>query len=294
MHLIKGGVHKMKFFVCGGTGYIGSKVITKLVDEGHRVCCVKREKSNILNLPKHNIEYCENNDISIEEEFKTKHFDWVLNMACSYSNGDVLYSDVLEANMEFPLRVLNIAVNYGVKNFLTIGTGLPGKFNMYSFSKAILAEFGKFYSEKHGINFYSLELEMFYGPNEPRKRFLPSVIDKMCNNDKIELTVGTQKRDIVYIDDVIAAIVFIIHCKKLQGFQVLPVGSGNAPQIYEVINYLRDLLKSNSELQFGAVPMRAGEPDCVADMSVLRTLGFEIKYQWKDGLKKMLEEEKRI
>ena len=280
----------MTTFVIGATGYVGTRVVSMLVIQKVDICCVKRDTSDISGLPVKDIQFVRNDETEIEKLFSQKHFDLVLNMACSYAQGTVLYNDVLEANIEFPLKVLNIAVKYGVKRFITIGTGLPDDFNMYSFSKHMLAEFGRFYHRKHGIDFCALELEMFYGPGEPRDRFIPMCIYKMYQGEPLLLTVGTQKRDLIYIDDVYNAIMFAVN-GGVSGYQIIPVGTGDAPVIREIILYIHDLLHSQSELRFGAVPMRVDEPDCVADITLLSSLGFKARYHWKDGLKRMLEEE---
>lgn len=283
----------MKIFVIGGTGYLGIRIVERLIKERNIVWCVRRHDSDISRLLSESIHFVWNSEQEIERVFSRVRFDLVLNMACSYAQGTVLYNDVLEANIEFPLRVLNIAAKYGVGRFITIGTGLPDDFNMYSFSKHMLAEFGSFYHEKHGIDFCALELEMFYGPGEPKDRFIPMCIQKMYRGEPLLLTVGTQKRDIIYIDDVCDAILFVVG-RDGTGCLAIPVGTGEAPSIREIILYVHGLLHSRSELLFGAIPIRSGEPDCVADISVLSDLGFRVRYSWKDGLRKMLEEERLL
>lgn len=280
----------MNFFVIGGTGYIGSKIVNKLVEKGHDVCCVVRNSSDLSNLPREKIQMVQNCADKIEKIFTDHRFDWVLNMACSYAQGTVLYNDVLDANIAFPLTVLNIAVKHGVYNFFSIGTGLPDSFNMYSFSKHMFSEFGRFYCEKHNINFCTIKLEMFYGGDEPKNRFIPSCIEKMKRNENVPLTVGTQRRDIIYVDDVCDAILFIIE-HGVEGFQVIPVGTGEGPAVSEVMRFIHKSLGSRSELQFGIVPLRANEPDSIADMSKLHEMGFAIRYPWKEGITKMLKEE---
>jgi hypothetical protein len=47
---------------------------------------------------------------------------------------------------------------------------------------------------------------------------------------------------------------------------------------------------SQSKLQFGAVEMRKNEPSTVADLSVLRGLGYSKPLtHWQDGMKKVIE-----
>ena len=87
---------------------------------------------------------------------------------------------------------------------------------MYSFSKKMFSEFGRFYAEKHGIIFNSLLLEMFYGADEPKNRFLPSIISKMINGEPVETTLGTQHRDIISSDDIVNAILLVLYSDRTE------------------------------------------------------------------------------
>ena len=162
----------MNILVLGGNGYLGSKVVDCLLREGNLITCTKRETSDLSRLQGSQIKWIPASVDAVEVAAGYGHFDWVINMVCNYGRSTVLYDNVLEANIEFPLRILNKAAEYQVKNFLTIGTGLPVCLNMYSFSKSMFDNFGAFYAEKQGINFYDLKLEMFYGADEPSDRFI--------------------------------------------------------------------------------------------------------------------------
>lgn len=58
----------------------------------------------------------------------------------------------------------------------------------------------------------------------------------------------------------------------------------------EIIEFIHDVTNSHSEIHFGAVPLRLGEPDCKADMTKLTDMGFRCEYYWKDGLRNMIKE----
>lgn len=281
----------MKFLVLGGNGYLGSKVIYRLVSDGETVISTKRAKSDMSRLSglKKQITIIPASVDAVSTMLQYEKIDWVLNMACTYGRGNVLYDSVIESNIEFPLAVLNTAVEHGIRNFLTIGTGLPDELSMYSFSKKMYSEFGEFYVKKHNINFVNMKLEMFYGADEPGDRFIPGCIQKMIHNEPIELTEGTQHRDIVAVNDVVNAIIYAIRA-NLSGYWLVPVGTGEAPTIREVVEYIHSCIGSHSELKFGAVPMRPNEPDCCADTSVLENMGYYCKYSWKQGIQEMIRE----
>ena len=122
----------MNILILGGNGYLGSKVARKLIQEGHSLTGTKRQNSDLSRLRdlKHAIEWIPASVDTVEQTVNYTKFDWIINTACSYEREQLSYDHVIESNMEFPLRVLNIAVRQDVPNFLTIGTGLPDEFNM--------------------------------------------------------------------------------------------------------------------------------------------------------------------
>lgn len=279
----------MRILVLGGNGYLGSKVIRRLLSEGHTVVGTKRADSDLSRLADINskILWIPASIDAIETAYQYTTFDFVVNLACNYGRGNVLYDNVIEANIEFPLKVLNQSAESGTKRFMTIGTGLPEAFNMYSFTKKMFGGFGYFYEAKHGISFYNLKLEMFYGADEPLNRFLPSVIYNMINGFDVNTTLGTQHRDIIAIDDIVNAIMLVIH-SDLSGYYKIPVGTGEAPSISEVIDFIWNETGRKSKVNKGIVPMRKDEPDCVADVSFLKTLGKWEPIHWKTGIKAMI------
>lgn len=281
----------MNVLILGGNGYIGSKVTREIVNAGHSVVCTKRAKSNLSRIDDivDKIKWIPASIDSVESASQYMKFDYVLNLACNYGRGNVLYDDVLSANLEFPLQVLNTVVERGTKKYLTIGTGLPDELNMYSFSKKMFSEFGRFYVEKHGITFSSLLLEMFYGADEPRNRFLPSVIEKMIKGDVVETTLGTQKRDIIASDDIVKAIMMVFN-SDIEGFHEIPVGTGVSPSVSEIVDYIWEETGKESRVIKGAIPMRKNEPDCVSDNSVLKSIGEWNPIPWKEGLRTMIKQ----
>lgn len=223
--------------------------------------------------------------------------------------GGVRVDDVVESNLIFPMRIMSLATesyyeissnnnSYNINNnvskhlrFISIGTGLPNNFNIYTYTKKQFNRLGCFFSKEYGLEFINIELENYYGEYEPKNRFLPSVIEKLKNNEDIPLTQGEQLRDFIYVKDVVNAILLLVSKKDIPPYLDLPLGSGEAPSIKELITYIKKIMNSKSELQFGKVPLRPNEPSSCANLAMLYMLGGKIEYNWKEGIKKMLEEE---
>lgn len=279
----------MNILVLGGTGYLGKKVVSELLRRGHDVTCTKRAKSRIFQVEGYRLRWINGDIKDIENNVKTisRCFDVVINMACNYGkNGSSCY-DVFESNMIFPCQVLNYVVEHGTRKFITVGTGLPNDFNLYSYSKNKFSEIGEFVSNNSNIDFVELKLEMFYGYDEPQNRFFPFVISRMLKGKEVDTTLGYQRRDIIAVEDVVKAIIIVLE-SDLKGYNKIPVGTGEGPSISEIIDYIWELTGRKSIVNKGGVSLRYKEPDCIADVSVLEGISVWNPMQWKNGLKEMV------
>lgn len=287
----------MKVIILGGNGYLGSKLAHYLAQNlGYdSVICTQRENSRYQRLDdlKDKIQIIPTSAEAISKAMEKQEIDTVFNMICSYSRSNCLHDNVFEANIALPLKILDLSVQRKVPRFINIGTGLPDDLNMYSFSKSIFRDFGKYYSEKYGISFTDVSLEMFYGSDEPRERFLPGITEKMLKGEPVEVTLGTQHRDIISVNDVVNALNMILNA-RLEGYSKIPVGTGTASTVSEIVDFIWDRTGRKSVVHKGAVPMRENEPDCIADTSALRAIGEWNPLQWQKGLLEMIEQMKGI
>lgn len=278
--------------VVGGTGYLGRKVLRKLCRQGFDVTCTYLQGENYQSLMDDiNLNFLECNINSIKYELENKQYDWIMNFAALYEKKDTKVLDIVNVNSILGLQLLALACDYHIKNFLTIDTSLPEELNLYSYTKKKVASFGKYVSEKYGVNVMNLQPEMFYGDDEPRGRFIPSCIDRMKRGEILELTEGTQLRDIIYVTDVVEIIMKIIS-KVPKGYNDIPIGTGEGVTIREIIEYIHKSIGSKSELRFGAVEARKNEPDCIADVDKLYNIigDYDFKYNWKSGLEHAIKE----
>lgn len=186
----------------------------------------------------------------------------------------------------FPLNILNLCVKNHIKNFMTIGTALPKNFNMYSFTKSKFADFGEFFCDNEEINFVNLNVEMFYGGfNEPDNRFIKSCALKLIQNIDLDLTIGTQKRDIIHMEDVTHLISALMNTNYIKGYRSLDVGSGINHSVREIIEFMKQEMNSCSRLNYGVIQSRVGEPSTVAKIDWYKDINYQMKYSYYEGLK---------
>jgi CDP-paratose synthetase len=106
--------------------------------------------------------------------------------------------------------------------------------------------------------------------------------------NEIALTEGIQRRDFVYIDDVVDAFMRIIGASagSAPEFRHYEVGSGASISVREFVETARTLCGNTAtHLRFGAIPLRANEAmDVRVDTSRLRDLGWAPQWSLDAGL----------
>ena len=278
----------MNYLILGANGYLGSKIAQSLISKENVVFCVIRKNSDIsrLEIIKDDVKIISTEEIEIV--LQEKNINCVINTVCNYSQKISDYEVVLNANLNFPLSVLNDCIKNKIETYLTIDTSLPAELNMYSMAKNELNRFGKFFCERHALNFYTLQLEMFYGADEPENRFIPSMVRKMLEGSCVDTTLGTQKRDIIAVNDVVKAVNMILN-SNLEGYHEVAVGTGVAPTVSEIVDYIWEVTGKKATIHKGKIPMRPNEPDCIANIEKLQSLGEWNPCLWKDGIREMIE-----
>lgn len=282
----------MKILLTGGTGYLGSRLAKRIVSSGHMLACTVRGTQNLKELETVRDKITLIPTCEMEDAVGLFRPEIVIHTACTYAKPGYTEQDILDGNFLFPFNVLQVAVLVGVKRWINTGTCLPEDMNSYSLSKGQFCQWGKMYARAKRIQFINLQLEMFYGHGKPDGNFLTWVIEKLRNGEDLLLTDGTQRRDFIYIDDVVRVYEKLIDCSVDEPYLDIPVGTGEGPSVREVIEYLKEIICSQSNLCFGAVAKRTYEPDTVADCAKMRKYGVEARYGWREGMKKIIEQHK--
>ena len=214
--------------------------------------------------------------------------DTIIHTATCYGRKGESTSEILQANLVFPLNLLNAAIEAGVDLFINTDTVLDKLLNPYALSKGQFAEWGKYFADQKMIHFLNLKLEHFYGPNDDDTKFTAHVINNCLKNvPELNLTLGEQQRDFIYIDDVIAAYLLLLdkHTSFEDQFVEFEIGSGIAITIKHFVETVHRLTASTTRLNFGALPYRTGEAMySKAIIDKLQTLGWHCQQDINAGI----------
>ena len=284
-----------RILLTGATGYLGSRIAQMLLHEHHSLLCpvLSDAPYDYLTPMLKQVDITDSNGPGLTDSIFNFSPEIIVHTAARYERGTISLTELTDANLLFPLRILDAVLNTKSKVFwLNTDTSLDRSLNGYALSKHQFSEWGQYYANKGLLDFCNVLLEQFYGSGDSGSKLFPYLYDKMSKNEPIELTDGLQRRDMIYVDDVLNA--YSILCQKRPtGYCEFPLGTGEAPQVKEVITYFAELLNTKSELQFGVLPKRENEPTIsIADTTQLQKAGFTCQYNWREGLKKMAEEMK--
>lgn len=279
----------MKILLTGATGYLGSHLAQRLTAKKYTLGCVVRHQEHLGRLEPLREQVWLLPVDQLEDGIASFHPEIIIHTACTYARGNNTERDVLEGNLFFPLRVMQAAKNVGISRWINTDTLLPPMLNSYAFAKNQFSQWGAYYAGKGEFTFVNLVLEHFYGPDAPEDQFLPWVMKKLACDAPLELTAGTQRRDFVYIEDVQDIYEAALYCPVEDTYTEIEVGTGETPTIREVVEYLKTIMWSKSELHFGSMPMRDGEPNSRCNPERMRYLRGCDATNWKSGLRLVAE-----
>lgn len=287
----------MHCLMTGATGFLGSHLLLALVKCGHTVSIIKRTTSSLHRIADI-IDQCRCYDIdqqSLESIFDAEKFDLVVHTACDYGRSGKSISCVIETNIAFSVRLLELANTSGVNGFINADTMLPRFVSAYALSKSQFVDWLRCFSsgDMRAIN---MKIEHMYGPGDDSKKFMNWVLSQLRNNvPSIELTKGEQKRDFIYIDDVVSAFLFVIRrIDELQEYSEFQVGTGNSLPLRDIVEVLVSSYKSkhpnnSTKIDYGKIPYRDNEPmDIVVDNRSLMELGWKPKSELREGIYNLL------
>ncbi|MDD5059028.1 MAG: NAD(P)-dependent oxidoreductase [Sideroxydans sp.] len=285
-----------RILLTGATGYLGSHLAIALLDAGHTVVALKRQTSSLRRLapilPR--ITLLDVEGLDLRALFKDLgKIDAVIHTATCYGRNGESASQIADANLNFPLKLLDAAVATDVPLFLNTDTALDKFLNAYSLSKTQFAEWGSYFARQKNIRFINLRLEHFYGFGDDDTKFTTHVINNcLMNAPELKLTSGEQRRDFIYIDDVVAAYMLLLEKQEAiaDWLAEFDVGSGEAVTIRQFVETVHRLTNSETRLNFGAHPYREGEVMLSqADTKSLRKLGWCCRHTLEQGLKLVIE-----
>ena len=289
----------MNILITGASGFLGSALALRLSEMNHQVSLLIRKKTDLYRLhtlAPFNISRCDT-DPEINQFVSDICPEVVIHTACSYGRSGESTAQMVDSNIRFGAVILNALKGLERKiSFINTGTVLSRDVSLYAMTKIQFEELGAYIANasNQNIQFINIKLQHMYGPGDDVSKFTSYVINSCKNNiPTLPLTLGEQKRDFIYIDDVVDAYVKILeNLSKLDGQYQIEVGSSIAPCVRDFVEIAHKLTNSKTKLLFGQIPYRENDVACmVANIATLKKLGWIPKFDIEAGIKKIIEME---
>lgn len=250
------------------TWFLGSNIIRKILENNiYNIVLLKRSTSNTENikllLKNESLKIYNIDQIDLNDIFKDNKIDIVFHTATCYWRNNEKITKIIESNLILPLKLLELCTEYRVSTFFNIDTTLPNWINYYVISKKQLLEYWKKFSDDTDLNFINIKLEHIFWPWDDESKFVWMIINKIKNNENyIDLTFWEQKRDFIYIDDVINMLLILINLNiniNINWFQEYEIWTWNTIEIKELVKKIKKILKSKIQLNFWKIEYRKWE-----------------------------------
>lgn len=278
----------------GATGYLGSHLTCAFIEKKYNVYVLKRPSSNLSRITAYAGRTSVFDSADLEELFERHRPRIVVHTAANYGRKGESPAAIVEDNVLFGLRILELAKKFEAAAFINAGTGLSRDVSYYALSKAHMVEWMKFYSSSFAC--VNVKLEHFYGPSDDSSKFVTRMIRQiLAGVPAIELTPGEQLRDFIHIEDVVGGFLCILEHLPGNGFYEYELGSGQAVSIRRLMEMIKiEAKNTGTELKFGAVPYRENEQMLsVADISGMNKIGWKPSFDLQEGLRRTIEMEKK-
>lgn len=299
--------------VTGATGFVGWQMIRELVNENYDVYALtghpesaelrwaKEVPDDCVVKPQfvffHDTAYSETLEYLMKENIRGReavffHFAWEGSAGEKRSDYEIQLR-----NVEMALHCVDMAADLGC---LFVGAGsimeddcvslickeaetFPTPY-IYSNAKLMAHYLCKIQAEKRGIPFRWGKISNAYGEGDRTGRFINSMLKDFIENNRCKLSKCTQFYDFIYITDVARAFRYI--AEKGRDNASYYIGSFDIRQLKDYVMEMYNIVKSDSELLFGAYPdpIVSFPKEYYNSRPLYEDTGFKSSISFKDGI----------
>jgi ADP-L-glycero-D-manno-heptose 6-epimerase len=292
----------VRILVTGGAGFIGSNLANHLASAGHEVVVVddfsSAHWSNLVSFHGEVLTLDVAGDLS--PLTRLSPFEVIFHQASITDTTVLDQRKMMLNNVEGFRNILKLADDwqsqviwagsasvYGKGQAPNRESATPGPLNVYGYSKLAMENLAERYSGKIVSPIVGLRYFNVYGPGEDHKGRFASMIHQLAKQMRSRkrprvFTAGEQRRDFVYIADVVQANMNAL--KSTRG-GVFNIGSGKSWTFNQVVAELNRALKTNLAPEYFDNPFSFTQDWTEADLTESRQcLGYEPKFDLARGI----------
>ena len=302
----------MNIVITGGSGFVGSYLCEKLINDGHKIIVIDNlltgSTENINNLmDNENFSFIEH-DVQDHIEIEDK-VDYVLHFASAASPKAYTEHPVntLKAGSVGTINTLGLAKKHSAEYLLASTSevyGDPlispqneeywgnvnpnGERSMYDEAKRFAEAAVATYSRSYGLKTKIVRIFNTYGPRMQLNdgRVVTNFIVQALRNENITIYGdGTQTRSFSYVEDTVAGIISLMNSTE---YDVFNIGNPNEMTVGQLAEKIIELTDSTSEIKYLELPNddpKQRKPDITKAKT---KLNWEPKVNLDEGLTKTI------
>ena len=283
--------------IVGINGFLGSHIAKSFKDD-FKIIGLASNTNNLFRINNEKFEVFSSSDKEIARVFENNTIDIIIYAATKYKSSSKNLFSLFNTNVILPFKLLELSKQHNIKSFINVDTFFNNPKYSYSYlsdytlSKKHLLDWLKIFSTTCSFKVVNMKIFHMYGKGDSTSKFIPSMIEKISNNEPfLNLTKGEQKRDFIYIEDVVEAFrTVVMSINTLDNFQEFEVGTGSSTSIQDLLVAIKKMFNSSTELIFGSLEYRKNEiMISKANNSELLKLGWVVKHDINQGIKKLIK-----
>lgn len=265
---------RKRALVTGGTGYVGSNLVRRLVADGWDVHLIVRPNTDTTVLaPVAERIACHVHDGSTEsmcDIVAAARPDVVFHLAslflAQHKVSDV--ETLLNSNVVFSVQLAEAMASNGVRHLINTGTSwqhyendVYNPVNLYAASKQAFESLLAYYVEAHGFVVTTLALFDTYGPADWRSKLIALLWKTAAAKEPLAMSPGEQMIDLVHIDDVTEAFVLAARqvVERAGGHERYGVSSGQPMRLQDLVKLFEKATGTAVPIVWGGRPYRPRE-----------------------------------
>lgn len=293
--------------VTGGTGFIGSHLIERLLNENYNVILLKRSFSDTWRV-KHLFDnfskkliLVDIDLINLEEVFEKYSIEGIFHLA-TYYNKNPNFNEIKpmgESNIIFPLELINLAIKYKVNYFINTGTFMEYTLNneqlvcsydlnpktFYATTKISFEEILKFFESNYPIHIATLKIYSPYGDKDDVKKIIPYLVNNTLNNKQVSINYPNNKLNLVFVDDIVSAFLKLReHILQFNEYESFDIANNISYSLSEIYNFIENFVEKNETISIKGV-----EIGNIPNINHNKKISWRPHIKIEDGLKKTIE-----
>jgi len=270
-------VRMKRALVTGATGFIGSRLVGHLLEDGWRVGALGRAQS-LEAMPRGvgRIHYRGDTE-GVVEALQGFRPDAVFHLASQFvvEHRPEQVEELIASNVLLGTQLLEGMKASGCTVLVNAGTAWQHlrerepwdgagyrPVNLYAATKQAFEDIAAYYVETAGLRAVMLQLYDTYGPGDRRRKLVRVLLEAAATGTKLKMSAGEHLLDMVHVDDVCRAFVqaaAVAESMTLPGMQVYAVSGGERRSLRGMVEAVEEATGQKLEVEYGAQAYRTRE-----------------------------------